>query len=269
LAGGTSAFVALARAADARQVVLKVVVPDPDLDGEAGLLARAAGRGYVALLAHDPDRRALLLEALGEPLSRSGRPPRQQVAIMCDLLGQAWTVPREGDGAPAYDKATSLAVLVQENVDRLGGPCPEAVVARALEYADRRAAAFDPDRCVVVHGDAATANALRVLTPRPGAEAGFLLVDPSAFVGDPAYDLGVALRDWCPQLLAAPDAGALARQYCRWLAEGSGQDARAVWEWGYLERVSTGLYALALGADELARPMLATAELLLDDDGGP
>jgi streptomycin 6-kinase len=29
---------------------------------------------------------------------------------------------------------------------------------------------------------------------------------------------------------------------------------------GFLERVSTGLYVLSLGADQLARPFLATAE---------
>jgi streptomycin 6-kinase len=66
-----------------------------------------------------------------------------------------------------------------------------------------------------VHGDAAAANVLQVLAPREGAETGFVLVDPDGFVGDPAYDLGVALRDWCPQLLASGDPLTLARHYRR------------------------------------------------------
>lgn len=37
----------------------------------------------------------------------------------------------------------------------------------------------------------------------------------------------------------------------------------AIWEWAYLERVSTGLPALSLGAGELGRPNLSTAEALL------
>ena len=107
------------------------------------------------------------------------------------------------------------------------------------------------------------AHTLRVLADRPGAETGFVFVDPDGFVGDPAYDLGVALRDWCPQILSAEDPVALTRGYCRLLARDSGLDEQAIWEWGYLERVSTGLYATAMGAHELGRPFLETAEMLL------
>jgi streptomycin 6-kinase len=39
-------------------------------------------------------------------------------------------------------------------------------------------------------------------------------------------------------------------------------DPAAIWEWGFLERVSTGLYALSLGEDQLARPFFATADAI-------
>jgi streptomycin 6-kinase len=161
------------------------------------------------------------------------------------------------------DKATSLATLVASLWARLNEPCSAQARAQALRFAERRAAAFNPSRSVLVHGDAAPANALRVLADRRGAETGFVFVDPDGFVGDPAYDLGVALRDWCPQIIAAEDPVALTRSYCRLLASGSGLDEQAIWEWGYLERVSTGLYATAMGAHELGRPFLDTAEMLL------
>jgi streptomycin 6-kinase len=147
--------------------------------------------------------------------------------------------------------------MVSDLWERTRGPCRAEVLDRALAYAARRSAAFDPGRCVVVHGDAAAANVLL----RPGD--GYVLVDPDGFVGDPAYDLGVAVRDWCPELLAAADPSALLASWCHLLAEQTGHDPDAVWEWGYLERVSTGLYVLSLGADDLARPFLATAEALL------
>ncbi|MEV0113093.1 hypothetical protein AB0H77_07540 [Streptomyces sp. NPDC050844] len=86
-------------------------------------------------------------------------------------------------------------------------------------------------------------------------------MDPDGLLADPAYDLGVVLRDWCPELLAG-DAAALARSYCALLAARSGVAATAIWEWGFLERVSTGLYVLDFGAEELGRPYLDTAELL-------
>lgn len=103
------------------------------------------------------------------------------------------------------DKAADLAELVQRLWEDLSRPCPEATIRYALGCARRRSRALEPHRCVVVHGDAAAANALKVLQPRPGAETGFVFVDPDSFLGDPTYDLGVALRDWTLQLLVAGD----------------------------------------------------------------
>ena len=117
----------------------------------------------------------------------------------------------------------------------------------------------------MVHGDPHPWNALQALAPRMGAEAGFVFVDPVGFLADPAYDLGVVLRDWCTQLLATGDAeaaAALARRYCALLSAHTGVEETAIWEWGFLERVSSGLYCLELGIEELGRPFLQTAEML-------
>jgi len=104
-------------------------------------------------------------------------------------------------------------------------------------------------------------NALRVPTPRTGAESGFVFVDPDGFLADPAYDLGVVLRGWSQQLLAG-DTSALARGYCRLLATETGVDETAIWEWGFLERVSTGLYAMQFASPAFYQPFLETAERL-------
>ncbi len=95
-----------------------------------------------------------------------------------------------------------------------------------------------------------------------GADSGFVFVDPEGFFAEPAYDLGVVLRDWCQQLLAG-DTVALARRYCELLSAQTGIDETAIWEWGFLERVSTGLYGLEIGAQEFARPFLECAERLV------
>lgn len=92
---------------------------------------------------------------------------------------------------------------------------------------------------------------------------GFVLIDPDPYVGDRAYDLGVALRDWCADLTGTDRPGALSRRWCRAVAAQSGADAEAVWGWACLERVSTGLYACSLGAEELGRPLLDTAAMIL------
>ena len=117
---------------------------------------------------------------------------------------------------------------------------------------------------VVVHGDPHPGNLLAVPNPRPGAETGYVFVDPDGFVADRAYDLGVALRDWCGWLLG-PDARRTAEGFCAVLAERSGVDAQRIWEWGFLERVSTGLYVMDVvgGPESVSRPYLDSAEKLV------
>jgi streptomycin 6-kinase len=245
--------------------VLKLAIPRPDLGAQVRTLADADGRGYVRLLAHDLGRHALLLEHLGPSLERLDRPPEQQLDALVATLQHAWQVPPPPGllAEPGADKARSLAELVSTLWEQLGRPWPERVVELALTYADRRAG-YPLDRSVFVHGDPHPGNALQAVAARPGAESGFCFVDPNGFMADPAYDLGVALRDWGPQLLAGDPlvARAAAERWCQRLAAGSGLDPTRIWEWGFLERVSSGLYVLDLGAVEMSRRFLRTAELL-------
>ncbi len=265
LDGGSASYVARARTATGRDAVLKLALPDPAFADQVGTVARAHGRGYVHLLAHDIQRHAMLQEALGPSLADLDLPPEHAIGVLCRTLRRAWqpVPPPGGTLTPREEKARGLGDLVAGLWEALGQPCPEPVVARALWFAEQRAAAFDPGRCVVVHGDPHPANTLRVAAARPGAESGFVFVDPDGFLADPTYDLGVVLRDWCPELLAAPDAAALARHYCHLLADTTGLDATAIWQWGFLERVSTGLFLLSLDAEQLGRPFLDTAGRLL------
>ena len=264
LLGGTGSYVARVRAQDGQDAVLKIALPGFDFASEVRTISSAQGRAYVNLVASDVERNAMLQEALGPAMEHLAMTPESKILALCRMMRQAWQVPRPADltVTPADEKAGALSRLVSRLWQDLGHPCPEQVVAQALRFAQRRAAAFELDTCVVVHGDPHPGNALQVVLPRAGAEAGFVFVDPDGFLADPAYDLGVVLRDWCAQLLAA-DAPALARRYCRLLATRTGVDETAIWEWGFLERVSTGLYVLEYGAEDLARPFLTTAELLI------
>jgi streptomycin 6-kinase len=267
LTGGTGSYVARARTVKGSDAVLKVAIPEVGFTDELRVLAAAQGHGYVRLLAHDTKHEAMLLEALGRPMASLALSPAQQIALLCRMLRQVWQAPRPAGlvFVPQEEKARQLAGMVSRSWEDLGHPCGESVVTRALLYAERRASAFDLERCVVVHGDPHPWNALQVRALREGAEVGFVFVDPVGFLADAAYDLGVVLRDWCAQLLAAGPTGAAARArgYCALLSAQTGIDETAIWEWAFLERVSSGLYCLELGLEEMGWPFLQTAELLL------
>lgn len=268
LEGGSGALVATVETADGTRAVLKVGFPESTggtPTDPIGTLRRARGRGYVRLLAEDQDTGAVLLEALGPSLAALDWPVARQLDLLCQTLQEAWRVPRpvQWSVAPEQAKAQTLARFIEAAYERLHEPCSHRAVQQALRFAARRGSAFDLTQAVVVHGDPHPGNLLQTLTPRPGAESGFVFVDPEGFLEDPTYDLGVILRGWCDEM-APGDPLQVAQGICQHLARQSGFDAEAIWEWGFLERVSTGLYILDLGAEAGARPFLATADLLAD-----
>jgi streptomycin 6-kinase len=263
LPGGSGSYVARVRTAHAAAAVLKVTVTSEGLAEQLGALRRANGRGYARLLQEDLGRQAMLLEALGPSLEVSGLAPERQLVILADTLALAWEDPagrRRAPGrggvvppgvstSPGEDKASGLYALISDLWPQLGRPCSPAVVEQALAFADGLRQV--PDReLVVVHGDPHPGNLLRLLEDRPGGETGYCFVDPDGFVADRAYDLGVAIRDWTAQLDGPNPKGTL-RRYCQLLAEHTGVAVDRIWQWGFVERVSTGLYLLSFGAERL------------------
>jgi streptomycin 6-kinase len=105
---------------------------------------------------------------------------------------------------------------------------------------------------VLVHGDGHGLNALRSST-------GFKLIDPDGLFAERAYDLAIPLREWSVELLGG-DALAVGRERCAQLGRLTGVDTEAIWQWAFVERVSTGLLLLSLEAEQLGREMLAVAE---------
>lgn len=268
LTGGTAAYVARVHRPDGTHAVLKIAIPRIDITDQVDVLAAADGRGYAQLYDADVERRAMLLESLGPSLDHAALPPERALGILCATLNEAWTLPRRKGIAvePDQENAHLLAVMIGTLWEKLDRPCPDAVITAALAYAERRAVAFDLDTSVIVHGDPHPANTLRA-HPRPGAESGYVFVDPDGLIADRSYDLGVAIRDWRQELLprSAADACALLRRLCAVAAAETGVDETAIWEWGFIQRVSTGLYLLSMGIADEGRSLLRSAELLVDD----
>jgi streptomycin 6-kinase len=264
LPGGSTSYVTRVIMADGAERVLKVGIPGRDLGAEVAALDAADGRGCARLYAHDPDADAYLLELLGPALERSTRPPAEQVMISGRVLRDVWRplAPTDAEAAATPVKARDLGTFVLATWREHGRPCDPAVVDQAAVYAELLVAAHAPERCVWVHGDPHPGNLL-ACPVREGAPEGYVFVDPEPFVDDPAYDLGVVLRDWSRLLLAAEDPQGWLRARCADLAGLTGVDAEVIWRWAYLERVSSGLYIHSFGAEQVARPFLDSAARLL------
>jgi streptomycin 6-kinase len=255
LRGGSEALVVVADARDGTRAVLKLGIPgETSFDQEVRVLLAANGTGYARVLAHDLALRAVLLERLGPRLDQLDLSIEAQIAQICATLRVAWTVPV---GALALmsgaDKARSLGAFIASTWDELEQPCSERALQRALQFAQQRAAAHDPARAVLVHGDAHEANTLQ-------AAAGFRFVDPDGLFAEPACDLAVPMRGWSAPLLAG-DTIALGQARCRMLSDLTHAPGDAIWQWGFLERMSTGLYLTKLGITAEGRAMLRVADL--------
>jgi streptomycin 6-kinase len=246
----TEALVAQATLADGSPAVLKLLVPraGDQARNEITFLELAGGRGCVSLLRADLGRSALLLERLGPSMSDLKLPLAQRHEALCAAAARIWR-PAAGCGLPTGAAAgRRLAGVITRLWEELGRPCSERAVAYALDCAQRRVAAFDEERAVLVHGDVHQWNALR-------APDGFRLVDPDGYLAEPEYDLGILMRE-DPEDLLARDP----RDRSRWLARRCGRDETAIWEWGVVSRLETGLVCTQVGLQPGGRQMLEVAD---------
>lgn len=254
--GGSHAFVAPAAGADGAQYVLKVELPDnPAEEFLHGVraLELADGHGYAKLYAFDVQNRACLLEKLGGTLRKSTIPPHRQMKIICDALQDTWRMPASGEGLTIGGVGWFRTFLpgAWETTDR---PCSRRALQQALSYLDEIEREQNPDEYVLLHGDAHNNNTLESLD-HPGT---YKLIDPDGLFYEKAYDLGVLMREWPEEYRDAPLKSG--RERCAFLAEYTGVSEEAVWRWGFLQMMATGLLLIQIGGEELGREMLGIAE---------
>jgi streptomycin 6-kinase len=246
----TEAFVAQATLDDGTSAVLKLLVPQAGNAARNEILALrlARGEGCVPLLRDDVSRGALLLKRLGRSLHDLALPIQQRHEILCSTVERVWR-PAPACGLPSgAEKGRWLIDHIEKTWSELNQPCSERAVDYALDCAARRIRAHDDERAVLVHGDVHEWNALE-------AGDGFKLVDPDGLLAEAEYDMGILMREDPLELLERDPRGR-----ANWLARRSGLDATAIWEWGVVERVSTGLLCTEIDLQPVGRYMLAVAD---------
>lgn len=246
----TEAVVAQAVDEDGTPVVLKLLVPRSGdaAANEITVLRLTDGEGCVRLLREDAARGALLLERLGPSLHQLGLPIRRRHEILCSTARRVWRAAPDCGLPTGAEKGRRLAGFIAATWEELDRPCSERAVEHALACVERRIAAHRDERSVLVHGDVHEWNAL-------DAAGRFKLVDPDGLLAEPEYDLGIVMREDPLDLLEGDP-----RSRARWLARRTGLDPTAIWEWGVVERVSTGLLGTKVGLQPVGRQMLAVAD---------
>jgi len=166
-------------------VVLKLQYPHREADREADALAVWDGNGAVRLLAHDPERHALLLE-LCEP----GRPlfeldQDSALDVLVELLPRLWQ-PSARPFTSLADEAAHWAATLPGTWARVGRPFDRALLDAALEAIGELAASQGEQ--VLLHQDLHTGNVLRA------AREPWLAIDPKPLLGEREFGIAPIVR---------------------------------------------------------------------------
>lgn len=241
--GGTAGLVVAATDADGNGRVLKIAMPLDYDDIEAFrnsiIVHRLAdGQGCARIYEHENDPPSMLLERLGRNLAELELGVDEVLEVVTSTLRSFWRPVDASCGLPSgADKAVWLSDYIVSSWAELGEPCDRAVIDRAIQYCEERAVAFDADRAVLVHGDAHGWNTVEA------GDGTYKFVDPEGLVSDPAHDLSVPMREYNGPLLEG-NTKRLVRARAELLAGWCAIDPEPVWQWGFIERVSTGLAGL-------------------------
>lgn len=261
LSGGSHAFVAYADGQNGEKYVLKLDMPENLGDGFSNsivALKMANGYGYPKLYAYDLDKKACLLERLGKSINQLGYSVFEQLQIICFVLQKIWGISITNVDLPSGKESISwFREFIEKTWEKLKRPCLRKVIEQAFFYLKSREKAINPSEFVFIHGDAHSGNTLK-----EQSSGGFKLIDPDGIIYEKAYDLGVLMREWIDEYEYEPLKNGKKR--CRYLYQLTGVPEKAIWEWGYLQTVSTAFILLQIRQETVGFKMLRVAECWSD-----
>jgi streptomycin 6-kinase len=215
--------------------VLKLNFPDEESEHEADALALWNGDAAVRLLAHDPERRALLIERCrpGTTLWELAD-ERAATSIAAGLLRRIWRPPPpEHPFRLLTTEAARWATELPGQWERLGRPFDRALLDEAVAAAQQLSASQqDP---VVVHQDFHGGNVLRA------QREPWLVIDPKPLVGERAFDAASLLRDRRDELALDPAPARRVRSRLSQLTDELALDRERLRGWGIVHALAWGV----------------------------
>ena len=183
--GATQSLAVPGTLPDGTEVVLKLQFPHRESEHEADALAEWNGDGAVRLLAHDPDRNALLLERCvpGTPLSRAG--VESALDVLIELLPRLWKPVGEPFRTLAEEAAWWVSYLPEQWEDA-GRPFERRLLDAAIEVLETLPGT--QGETVLVHQDLHGDNVLRA------EREPWLVIDPKPLAGEREFALAPIVR---------------------------------------------------------------------------
>jgi streptomycin 6-kinase len=259
LHGGSCSWVAPAETPDGQRIIVKIGWPHREMYGEPAALRLWGGRGAVRLLAHDPERHALLLQRCepGDPLAGSAGPVEDLLRAGCAVLRQLWEVPLPAaSGIEDLEAVTGeWADLVEERTVRINPAYDAGLIAEGTWLL--RHLPSSASRRVLLHGDFNPGNILSCGGSRWAA------IDPKPMIGDPAYDPWPLLEQ-LDDPFAHPDPARALRPRLNLLADQLSLDAQRIALWAVARRVEMALWAAHHGDVAGGADLMRDVRVLLD-----
>ena len=189
-------FVAFAKQADV-DVVLKIGVPNPELNSEIAALKLFNGDGACQLLGCDEERGFLLLERLKPGIMLADLTnDDERTNIALDVMQKIWRkVPADGSDGIFIKLSDWFGALKKIRLKFNGGtgPFPEKILEQVESFLPELLAdslGAEHALPLLIHGDFHHFNVML-------SERGWLAIDPKGVIGPAGYEIGpLMLNPW-------------------------------------------------------------------------
>ncbi|MFG1872319.1 aminoglycoside phosphotransferase family protein [Micromonospora arborensis] len=170
---------------DGTAAVLKLQYPDEESQHEADALAHWDGVGAIRLLAHDPDRRALLVERCQPGTALHEIPLDRALDAMIDLLPRLWR-PAGTPFTPLAEEAAGWVDRMPRKWERAGRPYERRLLDEALALLSGLASSQGEQ--VLVNQDLHAGNVLAA------DREPWLAIDPKPLTGEREFSVVPMVR---------------------------------------------------------------------------
>jgi streptomycin 6-kinase len=228
-------FVAFAKRGN-EQVVLKMGVPNDEMESEIEALRLFNGEGACRLIDCDEEKSWLLLERLHPGVMLSTlESDEEATTIAAEVMQKIWRPAPENQVfirlSDWFDGLKELRVMFNGGTGPLNEKLVERVEGSVKEFL------AENHRPVLMHGDFHHYNIL-------SSERGWLVIDPKGVIGPACYEVGPFLINPWGELLSGRDYQVMTKRRIDILHERLGFERERIHKWGLAHAILSAWWSI-------------------------